>query len=121
MSLTITADFLQRFVGGQLEYENTMGHYRFRGEIERVWIEGSKNATMYVLLKWLAEMGEDSRWHGAVDTLDYSVGLAETSFSEADDSTVHYVSTLIQEKGTFFPPEGSRLDPLEVEGLQLPS
>ena len=117
MSYILTDEFLKRYEGGQMEIQNSNEHYLYRGEVEHAWIE---NSTLHVRFKWLAKMGDDSKWY-AEDNLDYAISLEITSASEIGEGRIHYSVMYVWENGTLFPPDGSKLDPTEVIGLQLAS
>ena len=113
--MRLTNEEVARFAGGELEIQNTHEDYLFRGEVERVWVDGN---TMHVRFKWLAKMGEDGQWY-ADGKLDYSVSLEIASFSDIGKDRLHYQVMYVWERGTFFPPDGSKLDPSKVIGLEL--
>ncbi len=112
--MELTAEVLQRYVGGQLEIQNSNEGYIYRGEIERAWTEGDN---LCVKFKWVAKVGNDGKWH-ADNNLDYSVSLQITSVFEIGDG-IHYRAMHIGEHGMFFPPNGSKLDPSKVIDLEL--
>jgi len=113
--MQLTTEIVKRYVGGQLEIQNSNEGYLYRGEVERAWVEGSD---LKVRFKWLAKMGDDGKWH-TEDNLDYAVSLEITSVSEIGDNRIHYSVMYVWESGTFFPPDGSKLDPNKVVGLQV--
>lgn len=113
--MQITNDILARYAGGELEIQNSNEHYLYRGEVERAWIDGDN---MKVRFKWMAKMGEDYKWHTDAN-LDYAVSLLITSFNDLSDGRIVYSVMYVYERGAFFPPNGSKLDPAKVEGLEL--
>ena len=115
--MQLTTEILQRYEGGELEIQNSSEHYIYRGEVDRAWVEGTD---LRVRFKWLAKADEDFKWHSQ-DNLDYAVSLEVTSVSQIGFDRIHYSVMFIGESGTFFPPEGSKLDPSKVIGLQLAS
>lgn len=112
--MDITTEALQPYVGGQLEIRNSNEGYIHRGEVERVWVE---DEILRVRFKWVAKPDENFQWH-AHDDLDYAVSLMITSFSEIGLGQIHFVVMYVGEHATLFPPDGSRLDPSKVIGLQ---
>lgn len=115
--MELTTEILEKYAGGQLEIQNSVEHYIYRGEIERAWVEG---AEMHVRFKWVAKADEAFQWQ-AVDDLDYGASLEITSANEIGENRIHYSVMYVWESGTFFPPDGSKLDPARVIGLQLAS
>lgn len=113
--MELTTEVVSRFEGGQLETQNRKENYLYRGEIERAWVEDN---TLHVRFKWFAKMGEDYLWH-AEENLDYSASLKILSASEIGEGRIHYSIWIVGENGTFFPPNGSKLDPSKVIGLKL--
>lgn len=120
--MELTTELLAKYTGGQLEIQNSNEHYLFRGEIERAWVEPGgmdDKGTMHIRFKWLAKMGEDFKWHASDESLDYSITIAVTNFSEISDQRIVYSAMYIWERGAFFLPTGSKLDPSEIEGLVI--
>lgn len=115
--MQLTNEILKRYEGGQLEIQNSNEHYLYRGEVERAWI---KDGTLCVRFKWLAKMSEDYQWY-AEDNLDYAISLEITSASEIGEGRIHYSVMYVWESGTLFPPDGNKLDPAKIIGLQLTS
>lgn len=113
--MELTTAIVKKYEGGQLEIQNSSEDYLFRGEVERAWVEEGE---MHVRFKWLAKMGDDGKWH-AEDNLDYSISLEITSANEVRDNRIHYSVMFVGERGTFFPSDGSKLDPSKVIGLQV--
>ena len=115
--MKLTTEIVKKYEGGQLEIQNQNEGYLFRGEIEKAWVEGD---SLHVKFKWLAKMGEDGKWYSD-QKLDYSIGLELASVSDVGDGSIFYRVAIIREAGTFFPPDGSKLDPNKVIGLQAVS
>lgn len=110
------------FVGGQLEIQNQEEGYLFRGEIESVIAEGGELAVRF---RWLAK-GEGypplpKRWIKAEDRfLDWGVSLEVCEISDdIAQGRIRVFCFATGELAVFFPPNGSKLDPAKVEGLQL--
>lgn len=77
---------------------------------------------MQVELAWMAK-GEGfpplpERWVKD-DTLSYKVGLKICNTSDLGDGRIVLNIPIVGELTMLFPPDGSKLDPNEVEGLQL--
>lgn len=121
--MQLTTETLQRFVGGQLEIHNPDEHYLYRGEIESAEVEpggvGDKG-TLKIRFRWFAKMGADYKWHPHPD-LDYEASLYLMSAHDISDDRIHYSLMFVGESGTFYPPDGSKLDPNDVEGLAIPA
>lgn len=113
--MQFTDQLLAHYVGGQLEVQNLSEGYIYRGEIERAWVEKDE---LKVRFKWFAQMKKVGGWQ-TVGKLDYSVSTFLVSATNIGDNRIFYNVMGTGESGTFFPPEGSRLDPSKVEGLQL--
>ena len=113
--MDLTTEVVSAFAGGQLETQNDIENYIYRCEIERAWIE---DEALRVRFKWLATLGLDYEWHVADESLDYSMSLMLISASDIGQGRIHYSPRYGGERGTFFPPEGSKLDPAKVIGLQ---
>lgn len=113
--MEVTTEVISRYEGGQLEIQNPSEDYLYRGEVEKAWVD---DGTMYVRFKWIAKMDADGMWHSDPG-LDYAVSLEIASASEIGDNRIHYSVMFVGEHGTFFPPNGSRLDPSRVVGLKL--
>tara|TARA_Y100000310_G_C20623906_1_gene784808 strand:- start:496 stop:870 length:375 start_codon:yes stop_codon:yes gene_type:complete len=114
---------LQRFVGGQLEIQNPGDGYFFRGEVEKVSIEGEGfDAELVVRFSWLAKASGESpvpgNWENH-DDLDYGVSLLIAAPSDIGDNRLCLNMASTGELAVFFPPDGSRLDPARVKGLEL--
>ena len=115
--MDLTTEIVKKYEGGQLEIQNKNEGYLYRGEIAEAWVDDN---SLFVKFKWLAKMGEDSKWY-TNDNLDYSINLMFTSVSDIGDNRLFYSVSFIWENGTFFPPDGSKLDSKNVIGLQTVS
>lgn len=111
--MELTTEIVKRYEGGQLEIQNPNENYLYRGEIERAWVD---NGTMHVRFKWLAKFGDDGKWY-ANDKPEYSISLEFTSARMIGDNRILYSVMYVGERGTFFPPDGSKLDRNRVIGL----
>lgn len=117
--MKLTTENLQRFVGGQLEAQNTGEGYLYRGEIKSIKVEGD---TLQVELAWMAK-GEGfpplpERWVKH-DNLTYEASLQICSVSDLGGGRIALNIPIVGELIMLFPPGGSKLDPSKVEGLQL--
>jgi hypothetical protein len=119
--MKITNEVLAHYAGGQLERQCS-GEPVTRGEVERAWIEGEEdNQYLYVTYKWLAEATEDFDWLAVTDEerLRYFASLMVTSFNVISDDRLAFSVAFVGERGVFFPPGGSTLEPERVKGLVL--
>lgn len=120
--MEVSTEILQRFVGGQMEIQNSKEHYLYRGEIRTIEIvpeqipEGEKNdlRKLTVTFNWLAKMDGDWVNH---DDLNYAASLLLYSFSEVGNRVIMMGSWIIGERCTLFPPDDTKLDPAKVKGL----
>ncbi len=125
--MKLTTEDVQRFVGGQMEVQNAGEGYIYRGEIETIAVE---NDELKVRFAWLAK-GEGfppipTGWVKD-DVLDYALSLEVCSVADigstghdfGGDSRIGISSFFIGETVVLFPPNGSKLDPAQVEGLDL--
>ena len=125
--MQLTTEMLKRFVGGQMEIQSESGRYLYRGEIQAITVE---NNELRVKFTWLAK-GEGfppipQKWIKAA-FVDYKASLDIYSTNDigpsdaeiGGDSRLCLMSSILDEIAALFPPNGSKLDPTEVEGLQL--
>lgn len=118
--MELTTDIVSKYVGGQLEIYNRGELYLFRGEIESAEVvpeERTESMLLKIRFKWLAKR-EDNKWHADSD-LDYKASLIGMNVYDLSDGRIHYFLIYVGESCTFFPPDGSKLDPARVEGLTL--
>ncbi len=106
------------YVGGQMEVQNPVEGYLFRGEIETI---SADNAELKIRFKWVAK-GEGypplpKRWVKS-DQLDYEARLGIYQISDIGDGRIALLSPITNETVVLFPPNGSKLDPSKVEGLE---
>ncbi len=122
----LTTQIVERFVGGQMEIQNQDEGYMYRGEVKTIAVENSK---LWVKFAWLAK-GEGfppipQKWVKD-DNLGYSVSLEIFSASDigssghdtGGDNRICLISPIMGETVVLFPPNGSRLDPAKVVGLE---
>lgn len=65
-------------------------------------------------------MGDDFKWHAHPD-LDYTASLFGMSVHDMSEDRIGFSLMFVGERGTFYPPDGSKLDPNDVEGLAVPA
>ena len=125
--MQLTSQAVERFKGGQMEIQNENEGYMYRGEVETIVVE---NNELRVKFAWLAK-GEGfppipKKWVND-DKLDYVASLEAYSASDigssghevGGDSRLCLNSPIFDETVVLYPPNGSKLDPSIVEGLQL--
>jgi len=104
------------YVGGQMEIQNQVEEYLYRGEIERIAVEDNE---LRVRFAWVAK-GEGypqlKKWIKD-DGLDYAVSLEICRVSDIGDGRICLRSPITHELAVLFPKDGSKLDPSTVEGL----
>jgi hypothetical protein len=110
-----------------MEIQNQGEGYIFRGEVETIVVEDNE---LQVKFSWIAK-GEGypplpTGWVKG-DRLDYGASLEIYSVSDigpsggdvGGDSRLCLMSPIVGETVILFPPNGSKLDPAKVVGLQL--
>lgn len=127
--MRLTTQVVERFKGGQMEIRNLNESCVYRGKIETIVVE---NNELRVKFAWLAK-GEGfppivQKWIND-DCLDCEVSLdtylvrdsASSGHDTSGDSRICLSSSsiFIDEIVELFPPNGSMLDPANVEGLRL--
>ena len=125
--MRLTNEIVAQYVGGQMEIQNQGEGYLYRGEIKSIAVE---NNELKVKFAWLAK-GEGfpplpKKWVKD-DRLDYAASLEIYSASDigssghevGGDSRFCLNSPIVGETCVLYPPNGSKLDPSKVEGLQL--
>ena len=111
------------YVGGQIEIQNPSLGYLYRGEIASIAVQGEGDAaTLVVDLSWIAKSESDdrppARW--IADTnLIYRARLKIYAAFDIGAQRLALISSLLGETAVLFPPNGSKLDPSRVEGLDL--
>ena len=125
--MRLTTDLLKLYVGGQMEIQNPDEEYIYRGEVKTIVVA---NNELQVTFVWLAK-GEGfppiPQKGGRDDRLDYAASLEVYSASNIGPGGGDVVggdrlclnSSIVGETVVLFPPDGSKLDPAKVEGLQL--
>ena len=110
-----------------MEIQNTEEEYIYRGEIESIDVAEDELRVKFV---WLAK-GEGFppilyRWVKD-DNLDYSINLSicvasDIGPNDDDVSGINRICVdcqIVGETIILYPPDGSKLDPAKVEGLEL--
>lgn len=125
--MKLTSKMLAQYVGGQMEIQNQGEGYIYRGEVKAIVLEGNELRVEFV---WVAK-GEGfpplpKKWVKD-DKLDYVISLEIYSVSNigpsggevGGDDRICFNSSIVGELAVLYPPNGSKLDPAKVEGLQL--
>lgn len=123
----LTSQDVVRYKGGQMEIQNQKERCLYRGEIEAITVE---NGTLRVKFTWLAK-GEGyppipKKWVRDAKS-DYTANLEIYSVSNigpsndeiGGDDRIFLISSIVGETVVLYPPNGSKLDPAKIEGLQL--
>jgi hypothetical protein len=116
--LKLTAAAVAKYVGGQMEIQNHNERYLYRGEIDSITVEDD---LLQVTFAWLAK-GEGfppipKKWVKD-EKRDYVASLGVYIASDIGDGRLCLDSPIVGELVVLFPPNGSKLDPSKVEGLQ---
>ncbi len=123
MTMKLTTRDVSRFVGGQMEIQNTNEGYLYRGEIATIVVE---NNEILVRFAWLAK-GEGfppiPRNWVRHNVLDFVANLEIYSASDIGPGSeggnrLCLQSEIIGETIVLFPPDGSKLDRAKVKGLE---
>ena len=123
--MKLTSETAARYAGGQIEVQNPNEGYIYRGEIATITVEGDgDDATLKVTLNWMAKgVGYPPfpyRWVND-DRRTYVASLVIYSISDVGDCRLALNSSLGGETTVLFLPNGSKLDPSKVKGLNLES
>ncbi|SRR6266702_5283488 len=120
--MELTPEMAAGYVGGQIEVQNQGEGYYYRGEIATATVEGTgDNATFKATLNWMAKgVGSPLPSRLVSDTrLTYKASLSIYHVSVIRDGRILLQSPIVGEIVVLFPPNGSKLDPSKVEGLNL--
>lgn len=117
--MELTTEMLQKYVGGQMEIQNTIEQYIYRGEIKTIAVI---NNTLKVKFNWVAK-GDGfppipHKWVKE-DTLDYGLGLEICAVSDIGNDRLCLDAHITGELCVLYPLGGSKLDPAKVEGLKV--
>ena len=124
--MQLTTQVVAPYKGGQIEIQNAGEGYLYHGEVADIAVEDNE---LRVKFAWLAKAEGSplpNRWIKD-DPRDYAAGLEIYSVSNigpSGDETgssdrICLNSSIVGEVVVLFPPDGSKLDPAKVEGLQL--
>ena len=117
--MELTNEMAVQYVGGQMEIQNSAEGYIFRGEIEDISIE---NDELTVKFKWLAQGAGfpplPTKWVLS-SHFDYGASLEIYTPSDIGENRLSLNSAVTGETAILYPPDGSKLDPAQVEGLDL--
>lgn len=118
--MQLTTERLAEFIGGDMEIQNGNEDYLYRGPIESAVVEGGE---VKVRFRWLAKNdGGANRptpnWTSD-DRLGYVASLEIYSVSDIGNGRICLNSSIVGEMVVIFPPDGSRLDPERVKGLEV--
>lgn len=129
--MKLTTAILATYIGGQIEVQNGIEGYLYRGEIKTAEVDG--NDELAITLNWMAkgegiEKGDgppiptgwikDEKLKYNASLLLYSVIVIGPS-SQGGDNRLCLISHIIGETVVLFPANGSKLDPAKVRGLEL--
>jgi hypothetical protein len=119
--MKITSELLARFNGGQVEVQNPVERYLYRGEIKVAAVE---DGNIKVACTWMAKAVNYPEmppvWmNGSILDFEASLELFVASDKQTPDRLV-IQSGITYETVVFFPADGSKLDPAQVDGLTLP-
>lgn len=116
---------IESYAGGQIEIQNNVEDYLYRGQIDSIKVKEDKEDSRFdeleVKLKWLAksdpEIGgtywkKDSR-------KEYVVTLYGALAADLEKNRMGICVPIINEMITLYPKGGSRLEPSEVKGLKM--
>ncbi len=124
--VVLTQEMAGKFKGGQVEVQNLVEHYLFRGEIAQITVDGND---VQIKFTWKARgVGFPpipEKWVNDSE-LDYQINIAFSLVHDigpsgecSDARLCINMQNLTGELIVIFPPNGSKLDPTRVEGLQL--
>ena len=117
--MQLTTELATRYVGGQIEIQNRTEEYLYRGTISSIVVSDD---TLKVELLWMAEgVGYPplpEKWLNH-ENLTYEASLLIYSVSDIGDGRISLSSPITGELVVLYPPDGSKLDPSVVEGLDL--
>jgi len=124
MKIGISIKDIEGYKGGQMEIQNQAEGYFYRGEVDTITVDTERHE-IRVKFAWLAELDE-GKWVKD-NNLDYTMSLVACSANNIGPSAPHigggdrlvFDCASTGDFITLFPPDGSKLDPARVEGLQL--
>lgn len=114
----ITTEDLVAFIGGEVEIQNQIEGYLYRGEIAEVKVEGEN---LVIKFAWSAknrggpnDLNPD--WDNETN-LDYSASLAIYVPSDIGEGRMAFTSFITNETAVLFPADGSKMNPERIQGL----
>jgi len=119
MTLLPSNDLFQPFVGGQMEIQNGIENYVYRGEIETITYDANEN-TLHVRFAWLGKGAlPPTEWIEALGLyVSWSMSICEIS----DIGPGHLGGRrlclnvpITGELVVIFPPDGSKLDRSKIK------
>jgi hypothetical protein len=123
-----TTEMLAKYIGGQLEIQNQGARVLHRGTIKKIYV---RDRDIHVELEWSAVgdfPGVPKKWikdpnpgnlkHVIYIDLGIAINIGPSSVFGGDDM-ICFKTPLVGETSVIFPPNGQKLDPKKVEGLQL--
>jgi hypothetical protein len=118
--MELTEAILAPYKGGQAEIQNEDEGYLCRGEIDDISVGGDN---LIIRFAWCAR-GEGfpplpERWVNEADMSGYVASLRMYMVSDIGDGRIMLQSPIVGERTVLFPPDGSKLDPSKVEGLEI--
>lgn len=112
--LLLTPKRLETFVGGQVEIQNLVEEYVYRGEIAKMSVINQElaglpnNVDLVIDLKWMAKK-IDGKWVRD-SNVPYIISLLIYSVSDIGDGRLSFDCWISSESATIFPKGGSKLD-----------
>jgi hypothetical protein len=118
--MELTEIILALYKGGQAEIQNEDEGYLCRGEIDDISVGGGN---LTIRFAWCAR-GEGfpslpRRWVNEADMSGYVASLRMYMVSDIGNGRIMLQSPVLGERTVLFPPDGSKLDPSKVEGLEI--
>jgi hypothetical protein len=117
--MSVTIERFLKYVGGQMEIQNPGQGYCCRGEVKGIQMSGN---TLHADFVWLAKAKEyppvPTGWE-VDERREYEISLDICGFSDIGHGRSVIQCPMIGEIVVFFPPDGSKLDPSVVQGLEL--
>ncbi len=116
--MQLTQEIAKQYVGGQIEIQNSGEGYLFRGDIEKIDVEGEE---LKVTPAWLAKgVGFPpipEKWV-KTEPKEYNANLSIYAVSDIGNGRICLNSSIVGETTVLYPSNGSRLESSKVEGLE---
>ena len=110
--IQLTGGILARYVGGQIEIQNSEENYILRGQIDHLVIEGDMLA---IHLIWFASGDGGVPPYGWTEDPRTSYSLHILSASDLGIDRIGMRTSIIGEFAVLFPPYGSKLNRTKVK------